>query len=220
MTNLSEEVLYEEWKSIVMHLRDKGINVLSFGTDGKREYPEYIHKMNIELKMNIKHSYDVFHFKKNLFEEANVEIFGVKNTKKVLPEYVTNQIKIIEHFFECSSKEDARLYLHNTLLFQKQTFIVNLRSAIERLETYFENYTLFFEIPEMKTTNLCENWFHRTKPEKLKHGYKTMYGLNTIANLITVRINYDLKKALNLNFDYTVALDVLLGALKAKFQSC
>ena len=122
--------------------------------------------------------------------------------------------------FKPGEKDDAKKYLQDTLIFQKQTFIKNLREHIDRLDNYFDNYTYFFEVPEMKTTNLCENWFHRTKPEKLKHGYKTMKGLKSIANLITVRINYNLAQLLNLGFDYTRALNVLLGSLKAKIQSC
>ena len=70
----------------------------------------------------------------------------------------------------------------------------------------------------MKTTNLCESWFHQTKPEKLKHGYKTMDGLKAIANMVTVRINYDWQEKLHCKFDFSSALDMLLGALKAKFQ--
>ena len=218
--SLSEEVLLKEWKSVIEHLRSIGIPVISFGTDGKREYPEYIQKINRELKLNIRHAYDAFHFQKNLFESANVEIFGVKNTKKKLPEHVLNQIRLINSFFDLNSKEQSRTYLQNTLLFQKQTFIRSLQSHIERLDYYFDNYTFFFEVLQMKTTNLCEGWFHRTKPEKLKHGYKTMNGLKAIVNLITIRINYNLKNVLNLNFDYNNALNVLLGTLKAKIQSC
>lgn len=217
--SLSEEVLIKEWKSVIKHLYSKGITTHSFGTDGKREYPEYIKKINHEFKMKIKHTYDSFHFKKNLYENANEEIFGMRNTKKELPEHVKNQIKLIEKFFDITSKDEAKKYLHNILIYQKQTFIRNLRDCIMKLETYFDNYTYFFEVPQMKTTNLCESWFHRTKPEKLKHGYKTMKGLNAIANLVTVRINYDLKQALNLSFDFSEALNILLGALKAKIQA-
>ena len=70
----------------------------------------------------------------------------------------------------------------------------------------------------MKTTNLCESWFHQTKPEKLKKGYKTINGLKAIANMIAVRINYDWQNDLHYQFDFSLALDGLLGALKAKFQ--
>jgi len=77
---------------------------------------------------------------------------------------------------------------------------------------------MFFEILEMKTTNLCESWFHQTKPEKLKKGYKTMDGLKAIANMVAVRITHNWQEVLDLTFDYSLALDGLLGALKAKFQ--
>jgi hypothetical protein len=219
VSSLSEEILFIEWKEFILDMHSKGIPIISFGTDGKREYPEYIHKLNIELKMNIRHVYDAFHFQKNLYESANEQFFGAKNTKKTLPEHIINQINLIESFFDTSSKEEAKKYLQDTLIFQKQTFDSSLRPYIEKLNTYFDNYTYFFEVPEMKTTNLCESWFHRTKPEKLKHGYKTKFGLTSIANLITIRINYNLARALNLEFDYNAALNVLLGSLKAKIQS-
>ncbi len=41
----------------------------------------------------------------------------------------------------------------------------------------------------MKTTNLCEQWFSRTKPKKLKREYKTREGIKAIANMIAVKIN-------------------------------
>jgi len=39
-----------------------------------------------------------------------------------------------------------------------------------------------------------------------------------IANMVAVRINYDWQEKLHCKFDFSSALDVLLGALKAKFQ--
>ncbi|MEA3430543.1 MAG: hypothetical protein U9R08_04695, partial [Nanoarchaeota archaeon] len=119
---------------------------------------------------------------------------------------------------ETPSKEAAKGYLKKTLVFQKDTFLKSLQHHMGRLEKYFEDYTIFFEIPEMKTTNLCEGWFRRTKPEKLKKGYKTMEGLKAIANMVAVRINYHWQTALDYEFDYSLALDGLMGALKAKYQ--
>jgi len=168
--------------------------------------------------MNIQHAYDEFHFKKNLYESANEEINGSKQSKKELPETAQNQIKLIEKFFETTSKEDAMKYLIDILVFQKNTFLKSLRHHIDRLEKYFNSYTVFFEIPEMKTTNLCEGWFKQTKPEKLKKGYKTIDGLKAIANMITVRINYNWQEELGLEFDFSSALNALLGALKTKFH--
>ena len=217
--NLSEEVIMREWISVIGHLESLGIEVKGWGTDGLPEYPNYIQKINRLKNMNIQHVYDEFHFKKNLYESANEEIYGSKYTKKELPEYVLNQIKLIEYFFETPSKVEAKKHLKGTLVFQKNTFLKSLQHHINRLETYFDNYTKFFEVPQMKTTNLCEGWFKQTKPEKLKKGYKTMEGLKTIANMIAVRINYNWQKELGLEFDFSLALDALLGTLKTKFQS-
>jgi len=216
--SLEEETLLPEWIKVVKHLKSMSIVVKMIGTDGKREYPEYIHKINRELNMNIKHVFDAFHFMKNLYESANLELFGNKQSKKKLPENVLTQIKLIEAFFDAKSKGEVDKYLKDTLLFQKDTFLKSLQPHISRLKDYFEDYTQFIDIPQMKTTNLCESWFHQTKPEKLKHGYKTMDGLKVIANMVAVRINYDWQEKLHCKFDFSSALDVLLGALKAKFQ--
>ncbi len=216
--DLSEEIIMKEWISVIEHLKSIGILVKTWGTDGLPEYSNYIEKINRLKNINIQHVYDEFHFKKNLYESANEEIYGSKHTKKELSEHVINQIKLIEHFFETPSKEAAKNYLKKILVFQKNTLLKSLQHHIGRLEKYFENYTVFFEIPEMKTTNLCEGWFKQTKPEKLKNGYKTMKGLKAIANMITVRINYHWQIMLDLEFDFSLALDGLMGALKAKYQ--
>ena len=214
---LDEETIMREWISVIEHLESLGVIIKGWGTDGRPEYPNYIKKINMLKNMNIIHVYDEFHFKKNLYESANEEIYGTKHTKKELPEHVLNQIKMMEDFFETPSKDAAKKYLEKTLIFQKNTFLKSLQHHINRLKTYFENYTYFFEIPEMKTTNLCEGWFGRTKPQKLKKGYKTMEGLKAIANLLAVRINYDWQKKLNLKFDFSLALNMLLGTIKTKF---
>jgi len=216
--SLEGSVLIKEWISVINHLRSKGIVVKAFGTDGKKEYHNYIKAINREFGLNIKHVYDAFHFMKNLYESANEELFGNKHTKKELPEHVLNQIKLIEKFFDTSSKEEAREHL-SRLIFEKNTFLKSLRHHIFRLEKYFDDYTKFFEVPEMKTTNLCESWFHQTKPKKLKREYKTIEGLKAIANMVAVRINYNWQKALGYEFDFSLALDGLLGTLKAKYQS-
>jgi len=215
--SLEEETLLPEWINVIKHLRSKGIIVKAMGTDGKREYPEYIHKINRELGMNIEHVFDAFHFMKNLYESANWELFGNKQSKEKLPEHALNQIKLIESFFDVKTKEEAQTLLLS-LISQKNTFLKSLRPHILRLKNYFADYTKFIEIPQIKTTNLCESWFHQTKPEKLKKGYKTINGLKAIANTVTVRINYDWQEKLHCKFDFSSALDLLLGALKAKFQ--
>jgi transposase-like protein len=217
--HLDENTIMNEWINIINHLKSLGVEVKAWGTDGLPEYANYINKINKKLNLNISHVYDEFHFKKNLYESANEEINGIKHSKKELPEHVMNQIKSIESFFETSSKKDARKYLDNKLIFPKNTFIKSLRHHIIRLEKYFDDYTFFFEIPQMKTTNLCEGWFKQTKPEKLKKGYKTMTGLKTIANMIAVRINYDWKNKLRLEFDVSTALEILLGVVKTKYMS-
>jgi hypothetical protein len=214
---LAEEVLLQEWMSVVGHLKSRGIPVKAIGTDGKREYPNYVKKLNRELGMNIEHVYDAFHFMKNLYESANEELFGNKHSKKELPQHVLNQIKVIEAFFDVESKREARRHL-SKLVYEKQTFLKSLRQHVDRLEEHFDSYTKFLDVPQMKTTSLCESWFHQTKPEKLKKGYKTMEGLRAIANMVTVRINYDWQKELECQFDFSLALDGLLGVLKAKFQ--
>jgi len=216
--SLDEGVLKEAWIKVIRHLQSKGIIVKAFGTDGKREYHNYIKDINRDHGFKIQHVYDEFHFKKNLYESANEELFGSKHSKKELPEHIINQIKLVEGFFATESKEKARIYL-DTLIFQKLTFIKSLRHHMMRLDDYFDDYTMFFEILEMKTTNLCEGWFRRTKPEKLKKGYKTINGLRAIANTVAIRINYDWQNVLNCKFDFTGALNGLLGALKAKFQA-
>jgi hypothetical protein len=216
--NLEEETLLKEWIAVIKHLQSLGIQVKTMGTDGKREYHNFVTKINRMLGTNIEHVYDAFHFMKNLYESANEELFGNKYSKKELPENVLNTIKIIKAFFDVKSKEEAEKYLKDTLLFQKNTFLKSLQHHILRLKKYFNDYTKFIEIPQMKTTSLCESWFHQTKPEKLKKGYKTMNGLKAIANMITVRINYDWQKELQCKFDFSLALDGLLGVLKAKFQ--
>lgn len=216
--NLEEETLLKEWRSVIEHLLSIGIEVKAIGTDGKCEYHNYVKKINRKLGLNIDHVFDAFHFMKNLYESANEELFGNKYSKEKLPEHVLNQIKLIESFFDCKSKEGAETLLKETLLFQKATFLKSLQHHILRLKKYFDDYTKFVDIPQMKTTSSCESWFHQTKPEKLKKGYKTMKGLKDIANMITVKINYEWQKTLNYEFDFSTALDGLLGALKAKFQ--
>ncbi len=217
--DLCEKTVMKEWINVIEHLESMGIEVKTFGTDGLPEYSNYINKINRLKNMNIQHVYDEFHFKKSLYESSNNEIFGSKYTKKELPKNVINQIKLIEFFFETASKNEAKKYLKETLIFQRNTFLKSLQHHIGRLKRYFNNYTVFFEVPEMKTTNLCEGWFKQTKPEKLKKGYKTIKGLKAIANMIAVRINYDWQEKLSLKFDFSLALNVLLGTLKAKFQS-
>ena len=217
VNSLDEEVIKKAWIEVIEHIESKGITFKALGTDGKQEYHRYIDDINKEHGLDIQHVYDEFHFKKNLYESANEEIFGNKYSKEKLPEHIVNQIKLIEAFFDTESKEKAETYL-DSLIFQKLTFIKSLRHHIMRLDKYFDDYTMFFEILEMKTTNLCESWFHQTKPEKLKKGYKTMEGLKAVANMVAVRITYNWQQVLDLKFDYSLALDGLLGALKAKFQ--
>jgi hypothetical protein len=55
-------------------------------------------------------------------------------------------------------------------------------------------------------------------PKKLKQEYKTKNGIKAIANRIIVRINYDWQRVLGLKFYFTLALNRLLGTLKAKYQ--
>ncbi len=215
--NLDEKTLLPIWEKVIVDLQNKGIEVKAFGTDGKREYKKYIEIINRKLNLNIQHVYDAFHFNKNLYESANEELFGNKQSKKELPKHILNQIKLIEEFFNVQDKQDAQTKV-NELVYQKNTFIKSLIPHIYRLKNNFKDYTFFLQIPEMKTTDLCEGWFSRTKPKKLKREYKTRKGIKAIANMIAVRICHDWQKALNLEFDFSLALNAMLGALKAKFQ--
>lgn len=215
--NLDEKTILPIWEEVILDLEKKGINVKAFGTDGKREYKGYIKTINTKHNLNIQHVYDSFHFKMNLYQSANEEIYRNKYSKKELPEHIINQIKLIEDFFNVKSKKEAHMKIA-MLYSQKNTFIKSLRYHIYRLKKNFKDYTYFLQVPEMKTTNLCEGWFGRTKPKKLKREYKTRKGLKAIANMIAVRICHDWQNVLNLEFDYSRALNGLLGALKGKYQ--
>ncbi len=215
--DLEEKTLVPIWKEVITDLKNKGVTVKAFGTDGKREYKKYIKNINLELNLNIQHVYDAFHFNKNLYESANEEIYGNKYSKKKLPKYVLNQIKEIELFFKVKNIKEAQSKIDN-LIFQKNTFIKSLRSHILRLKNNFKDYTFFLQIPEMKTTDLCEGWFSRTKPKKLKREYKTKKGIKAIANMLAVRICHDWQKVLDLEFDLSLALNGMLGVVKAKYQ--
>ncbi len=215
--DLSENSLVPIWKEVILDLAKKGIEVKSFGTDGKREYKSYIKTINSFLNMNIHHVYDAFHFGKNSYENANYELFGNKQSKKELPENIINQIEQIYLFFNAKNKKHAKEII-DKLVFEKNTFIKSLRNQISRLKNNFEDYTYYLDVPSMKTTNLCEGWFGRTKPKKIKREYKTRLGLKAISNMLALKINYNWKIALNMDFDYTNALNGLLGLVKAKYQ--
>lgn len=215
--NLDEKTIVPIWETVLLDLQNKGIEIKAFGTDGKREYKRYIRDLNRKLNLTIQHVYDAFHFNKNLYESANEQLYGSKQTKKELPKNVLNQIKLIEDFFKMKNKNEAQTKV-NQLYYERNTFIKALRHHIYRLKDNFEDYTYFFKVLEMKTTNLCEGWFGRTKPKKLKREYKTRDGIKAVANLMAVRINYDWKEVLDLKFDFSLALGGMMGALKAKFQ--
>ncbi len=215
--NLEEETIVPIWEEVIVDLQNKGIEVKAFGTDGKREYKKYIHNINRKLNLNIQHVYDAFHFNKNLYESANYELFGNQQSKKELPPVVLTQIKLIEEFFKVKNIQEAQTKI-DELFHQRDTFIKSLRHHIYRLKNNFKDYTFFLQVQEMKTTDLCEGWFSRTKPKKLKREYKTRKGLKSIANMVAVRICHDWQKALNLEFDFSLALNGMLGALKGKFQ--
>lgn len=215
--HLDEKNLISAWEEVFIHLRNKGIEVKSFGTDGKREYKRYIEKINRRHNMNVQHVYDAFHFIQNLYKSANKEIFGVEETKKELPKFIINQIETIHSFFRTKDINEAQEKV-NELFSERWTFIKALRDPIFRLKHYFKDYTYFLEIPEMKTTDLCEGWFARTKPKKLKREYKKRIGIRSIANMLAVRINYNWKEKLDMDFDFSQALNGLLGIIKAKYQ--
>ncbi|MFH0875092.1 MAG: hypothetical protein V1859_04080, partial [archaeon] len=180
---------------------------------GKREYDTMANELNKEFHLDVRHGYCVFHFKKNLFEVSNKHFFGVRVTKKELPQHVKNQINLFNKVIDADSKEAFNNELYK-LEHQIQTFIPPLRDQIIRLRTYEKNYMLHIEFPYLATTNLCEQWFGQTKPEKIKQGYKTKDGvLNVIMGLAVKKTDALWKETLNISKDIQDATELLISAL-------
>lgn len=211
--SLDKSILINSWKQFVTWTLENKIPFNTLTTDGKREYNIMIDEINSEYNLKIKHSYCVFHFKKNLFEVSNKFIFGCMQTKKELPQHVINQIKEIEKAIDSPTKEkfDANL---KTLKHQNQTFIKPLQDQIKRLKKYEKNYKLHKDYPFLRTTNTCESWFGQTKPQKMKKGYKTKEGLLKVIKALAVKItNISWKNELNITKDIENATELLISSL-------
>jgi len=214
--SLERDILTKHWTSFAKWTMKKGIEWKTLATDGKKEYDCLVREINRKFKLHIRHAYCIFHFKGNLYEVCNYHFFGSRTSKKELPEYVINQIKIICNAVDAHSKHEFLKCLRD-LKHQINTFIPPLQNQIKRLKNYQKNYSLYKEFPHLRTTNLCEQWFGRTKPEKLKKGYKTKKGLLLIAKSLAVKILYpNWKNMVNLSKDITDATNLLITALNYK----
>lgn len=214
--SLDKTVLIQHWRKFINWSIDNNVPVHTFTTDGKREYNTMINEINREFSMKIRHAYCVFHFKKNLYEVSNKEVFGVMQTKKELPLHIQNQIKELEEVIDLPTREQFEHGVQN-LEFQKQTFIKALRDQISRLRKYSQNYALHKEFPFLRTTNLAEHWFGQTKPEKVKKGFKTKKGVLRVLQALAVKIcNMDWKEKLEIIRDINDASSLLISGLLKK----
>jgi len=81
------------------------------------------------------------------------------------------------------------------------------------MKKYRKSYALHKEYPFLRTTNLCEQWFGQTKPQKIKIGFKTMKGVMNVLRTLAVRIsNFQWKKELNITKDINDAMGLLVSA--------
>jgi hypothetical protein len=211
--SLDKTILIQHWKEFVKWMIIKKIPILTFTTDGKREYDIMIRELNEEFSLKIQHAYCIFHLKKNLFEVSNMFLFGAMQTKKELPIHIKNQIIEINNCVDSLSKE---LFSQNLkkLEHQIQTFIPPLRNQIKRIRYYEENYSLHKEFPFLRTTNTCEHWFGETKPEKMKKGYKTKQGLLNVLRVLAVKKTQNFwLNILKLPVDIKAANELLISTL-------
>lgn len=214
--SLDKSILINHWRYFIEWTLSNKIPFYTLTTDGKREYNTMINEINREFSLNIKHAYCIFHFKKNLFEVSNKEIFGVMQTKKELPIHVRNQIKELEKVIDLPTKEEFEKGLKN-LEFQSWTFIDALKDQIKRLRKYSKNYALHKEFPFLRTTNLAEHWFGQTKPEKVKRGFKTKWGVLRVLQALAVKIcNLNWKEKLEVLRDINDATYLLVSGLMKK----
>lgn len=214
--SLDKSILIRHWQKFVRWTLENNIPFHTLATDGKREYNTMINELNYEFSLKIRHAYCVFHFKKNLYEVSNKEIFGVMQTKKELPIHVKNQIKELERVIDLPTLEEFEAGLKN-LEFQKLTFIKALRDQIKRLRKYAKNYSLHKEFPFLRTTNMAEHWFGQTKPEKVKKGFKTKKGVLRVLQALAVKIcSENWKDKLNIIRDVNDATYILISGLIRK----
>lgn len=214
--SLDKSVLIEHWQRFAKWTLKNNIPFTTLTTDGKREYNTMIKELNCSLNMKVKHSYCIFHFKKNLYEVCNKHLFGVMQTVKELPQHILSQIKELEALVDQPTREDFLKTL-KTILHQKQTFISPLQDQIDRVRKYAENYALHKEYPFLRTTNKAEHWFGRTKPEKVKKGFKTKNGLMRVLRALAVKItDANWKQRLNITRDINDATKLLISGLLKK----
>lgn len=216
--SLDKSVLKKHWSNFAQWITDHNITWLTLASDGKREYNSLVDEINTVFNLNVSHAYCIFHFKKNLFEVCNYYLFGSRQTKKKLPKHVINQIKLFDLAVDAVSVEDFEKSL-SKLKHEIQTFIPPLQDQIKRLLRYRKNYSLQIKYPFLRTTNLCEQWFGQTKPEKIKKGYKSKKGLLKIVKALAVKILHEnYKDLLNIKKDYTEAVSLLTASLKLNVQ--
>ena len=214
--SLDKSVLIKHWRRFAKWTLKNKIPFVTLTTDGKREYNTMIKELNSSLHMNVKHSYCIFHFKKNLYEVCNKHLFGVMQTKKELPDNIISQIKELEALIDQPTRNDFLMSL-KTMQHQKQTFISPLQDQIKRVHKYTENYALHKEYPFLRTTNMAEHWFGRTKPEKVKKGFKTKDGLIKVLRALAVKItDPNWKQRLNITRDINDATKLLISGLLKK----
>jgi len=214
--SLDKSVLIKHWEIFAKWTLKNNIPFITLTTDGKREYNTMIKELNCSLHMNVEHSYCIFHFKKNLYETCNKYLFGVIQTKKDLPEHIISQIKEVESLVDQPTREDFLKSL-KTIIHQKQTFIAPLQDQIERVRRYSDNYALHKKYPFLRTTNMAEHWFGRTKPEKVKKGFKTKEGLIKVLRALAVKItDTNWKQRLNVTRDINDATKLLISGLLHK----
>jgi hypothetical protein len=225
--SMDRENLTNIWHECFTHLIKKDVSIKSISTDGLSDYAEIIKLVNKRLideklltkEQEILHSYCVFHYQKNTYEQVKQFLFQSKYKKQEIPEHVKNQIKELHKFFEKTNLQKAQEHLE-TLNHQIQTFIPPIQKQIERLKKYFKEYTLHTKYPFLKTTNHAKQYFSNTKPEKIKKGYKTQTGLkNILYNMALKMMQKDWLKALRRTNNYTSAMHMftrLVKGLKAR----
>jgi transposase-like protein len=214
--SLDKSILIQYWRRFAKWILRNKIPWITLTTDGKREYNTMIKEINKEFNLKIRHGYCVFHFKKNLFEVSNKYHFGVMQTKKELPEHIINQIKELEKAIDSPTKQEFEETLE-LLNHQIWTFIAPLQDQIKRMKKYESNYKLHKEFSFLRTTNTCEQWFGRTKPEKIKKGYKTKEGLLKTVQALALKIsNQNWKKILGVPKDIKDATQLLMSSILYK----
>lgn len=218
-SSLLEDNVEDFLTKMCLYLIELGSPINAIVTDGKREYNSIVDRISKKLmKLGIisepiKHAYCVFHFKQDLYETANEAWFGNKNSKEELPEHILNQIHMFDTVLDATSREIAEEML-DKLVFEQHTFIKPLQKQILRLQKYKEEYLLQIMFSQIRTTDIAENFFSITKPAKIKHEYKTSWGLNAV--LQTLNIKKSSKNWLDIigfHFNFQDSLALLINSV-------